>query len=338
MNKWVRRVSSCALVLFMALLVGPMLVSIAQDTSIVKEVEKLLKAKVGEDVIVSFIESKGKPAAVSAEEILELKAAGATDPVLIALLGGKRQGGFPFDLDEQHQVQAPVVQGPLAVYPVLRKGPASVGTYVTLDEATERRIITITEKEGGEVPVVVIRNAGPLPVYISAGEVIMGGKQDRMIAHDVLVEPGKEIVVEVRCVEQGRWHGVNASFRSANALGGGKARFSVQFRSQGDVWHDVAAQNQAAGAQSPSGTYLAALSKPEVEAKYQGYARLVMPGLDGRNVVGAVVAINGEVQSIDIFASPSLFERMKEKIVKAAVLDVIGLKDSGAAPPEKTRS
>ena len=323
----------CALVFFAALLAGR--ASLAQDTGIVKEVEKLLKAKVGDDVIVSYIENKGRPATLSAEEIIELKAAGATDPVLVALLGGKRPGGFPFNLDEQHEVLAPVVQGPLAVYPILRKGPASVGTYLTLDEATERKIVMIAEKEGGEVPVVIIRNTGTLPVYLSAGEVIIGGKQDRMIAHDVLIEAGKELTVEVRCVEHGRWSGASDLFLSGKALGGGKARFSVQFKGQGDVWADVATQNAAVGAQPSSGTYNAALTNPEVEAKYQEYARAMMPKLEGRNTVGTVVAINGKVQSVDIFASPSLFQKMKDKLLKAVVLDVIGVKDAGAAEPGK---
>jgi hypothetical protein len=210
-----------------------------------------------------------------------------------------------------------------------------VGTYATLDEAVERRVITITERGSGEVPAVVIRNTGALPIYISAGEVIIGGKQDRMVAYDVLIQPGRELTVEVRCVEQGRWQGASRSFGSAGAMGGAKARFSVQFRDQREVWGDVAAQNAAVGAQSPSGSYIAALKDPAVETQYGDYARVVLPSLAGRTVVGTVIAINGKVQAIDIFASPSLFQKMKEKILKAAVLDVTGVKDASAPPPGK---
>jgi hypothetical protein len=156
-----------------------------------------------------------------------------------------------------------------------------------------------------------------------------------MVAYDVVIEPRKELAVEVRCVEHGRWHGASPTFGSAKAMAGGKARFSVQFKTQADVWDDVAKQNAAVGAQSASGSYLAALTKPEVEGQYQEYARVVLPRLEGRLVVGAIVAINGKVQSIDIFASPSLFQRMREKILKAAVLDVMGVKDAHVAPPSR---
>jgi hypothetical protein len=136
-------------------------------------------------------------------------------------------------------------------------------------------------------------------------------------------------------VEHGRWSGASDFFLSGKALGGGKARFSVQFKGQGDVWADVATQNAAVGAQPSSGTYNAALTNPEVEAKYQEYARVMMPKLEGRNTVGTVVAIAGKVQSVDIFASPSLFQKMRDKLLKAAVLDVIGVKDAGVAAPGK---
>ena len=172
-----------------------------------KEVLKLLKANVGEEVVLAYLAREGAPAALTADGMVDLKKAGATPAILLALLGGRKAGAdgdFPFDLDKDHQVAKPVTHKLMAVYPILRKAPTMVGAYLTLEEATQQKSITVQEKGGGSVPVVVVVNSGRLPVYISAGEIIIGGKQDRVVAHDILVKPGVEVTVDVRCVEQGR--------------------------------------------------------------------------------------------------------------------------------------
>ena len=272
---------------------------------------------------------------VSADDLIKLKKAGATDAVLLARLGKGRAGDFPFALDPQHEVLSPVVRGPLAVYPVVRKGPASVTDFLTLDEALEQRLITIREKDGGSVPLVVINNIGRLPIYLSAGEVVLGGKQDRMVAYDVLIEGGRTMDVEVRCVEKGRWQGDKDEFSSAKAMGGRSTRVAAQFRGQEEVWHEVAEQNAQIGVSGKSSAYNAALSKSGVEQEYNEYARSMIPALAGRKVVGMIVAVNGKVHTLDVFAFPSLFAKMKEKLLKAAVLDVIGVEAKKVVPPGK---
>ena len=305
----------------------------AQDSQVAREVLRLLKADVGQDVIVSYLATRQGDERASADDLVLLKKAGANEAILLALLGKLDSGsGFPFELDAQHEVLAPVIKGPLAVYPVVRKGPASVTEFLTLDEALDQRVITVREKDGGSVPVVVISNIGRLPIYLSAGEVVLGGKQDRMVAFDVLIERGRTMDIEVRCVEKGRWHGDKDEFSSAKAMGGRSTRVAAQFKYQEDVWHEVAEQNAHVGVSARSSTYNEALSKSDVEHEYNRYARSVIPALVGRQVVGMIVAVNGKVQTLDIFAFPSLFAKMKEKLLKAAVLDVIGIEDKMVRP------
>lgn len=303
----------------------------------VKEVQKLLKAEVGEEVVLAYIAKEGAPGTLTADEIVDLKKAGATPAVLLALLGGKTvaDGDFPFDLDKDHEVNKPVVHKLMAVYPILRKAPTTVGAYLTLEEATQQKIITVQEKGGGSVPVVVIVNTGKAPVYISAGEIIIGGKQDRVVAHDILIKPGVEVTVDVRCVEQGRWHGAQQTFAPAGYMAGRKTKMEAQFGDQSGVWREVAAQNSAVGAAPASGTFRAAAEKSEVQNEYKEYADAILPKLEGRHLVGVVIALNGKIHSIEIFGAPGLFAKMKDKILKAAVLDASGMRDEGATPPGK---
>jgi len=306
------------------------------QSDVIDNVLKLLKSDVDEEVVIAYIKKHGPPGEVTADQIVELKKAGATKNVLLALMGGTSSDGYPFDIDSKHAVKAPVTHGVLAVYPILRKGPSEIGDYLTLDEANARKVITIREQgNSGSVPVVIIRNNGRVPIYISAGEIIIGGKQDRMVAYDILIKPGREMTVNVRCVEQGRWAGQQMGFKSAKAFAGSRARSAVQFKGQGQVWAEVAAQNAAAKVRSSSGTLQATLNDKEVQKKYQEHEKAILPSLEGRNVVGMVVAINGEVISMDIFANASMFSRVKSKLLKAAVLDTLGQKDKKKDAPGK---
>ncbi|MBN1669931.1 MAG: hypothetical protein JXR37_02785 [Kiritimatiellae bacterium] len=253
----------------------------------------------------------------------------------------EKKAEFPYDLDQKHRIGKPAVDGVIAVYPIERNVPAGADAYLTLDEATDAKTIVISEKGSGTVPEVTIINKGTAPIYICAGEVILGGKQDRMISHDVLVKPGAELSVSVRCVEQGRWRagrgaagGEAMTFSSGKAMGGRKAKAAVQFKGQSDVWSEVAQQNEQVGAQSRTGSYRAALTDEEVAAAYRKTANTLLPALEGRHVVGMVVAVDGEVHAMELFGSPGLFGKVKDKLLKACVLDIQGVTGSGAAPPD----
>ncbi len=52
----------------------------------------------------------------------------------------------------------------------------------------------------------VLINRGSKPLLLLAGELVSGGKQDRIIAKDRIVEPGgAPLPLDVFCVEAGRW-------------------------------------------------------------------------------------------------------------------------------------
>lgn len=81
-----------------------------------------------------------------------------------------------------------------------------VGKYVPLKDALEKKKVIITESNRGEVNTLFIENISKDTVMVLSGEVVQGGKQDRMIAQDFILYPrsGKKDV-SVFCVEHGRW-------------------------------------------------------------------------------------------------------------------------------------
>ncbi len=287
-----------------------------------EQVLSLLNAGVGEEVIKSHIAKEGMTFELSTKDLVRLKKAGASDKLLAYMLG-KKSSEPVLQLNTGLVIGRPVVHRHLAVYPVSRRIPGSSEDYLTLDEAHRAGVIIIKEHPSESVPTVVIRNIGGRPIYIIAGEIIIGGKQDRMISHDVLIPAGKEIEVSVRCVEHGRWRGRTHKFESGGALGSSRVRTALQFKEQQDVWDEVSAACEEHEAFSESGTYGAILSSRDVANQSNPFMNTMKKGLKDRNIVGMVMALNGEIVCADIFASPEFFSKVKDKLLQAYVLDAV---------------
>jgi hypothetical protein len=286
------------------------------------KVLRLLRAGVGEEVIKAHIADENMTFELSTKDLVRLKKAGASDGLLAYMLG-KESTQPVLQLNTGLVIGSPVVHRHLAVFPVWRRTPADVGDYLTLDEAQRARVILIEEHPSESVPTVVIRNIGGRPIYIIAGEIIIGGKQDRMISHDVLVPAGKEIEVSVRCVEHGRWRGKTQRFESGGALGSVGVRTALQFKNQQDVWNEVSKACEEHEAFSQSGTYGAILSNTDVENRSKPFMNAMKKGLKDKRMIGMVMALNGEIVCADIFAGPEFFAKVKEKLLEAYVLDAV---------------
>ncbi len=304
---------------------------IAADENL-DDILKLIKAKVSDEVIVEHIAAKGMSFELSTEDILNLKKAGASDDLLTYMIKAGRDD-FPFELEKDLVVKRPVVHKHLAIFPVFRKKVVEVADYITLDEAQESKVIVITEKGGGSVPTVVIKNIGGKPIYIMAGEVVVGGKQDRMISFDILIPASTEMEVSVKCVEHGRWHGRSMKFKSAEAVGSSNVRLALQFKGQGEVWSEVAEVAQKHGAETSSGTYKAVITSKDVEERSNPYLEVMKAGLKEKDMVGMIMALNGKVVCVDIFANPKFFAKVKDKLLKAYVLDAISVDIKNTTTP-----
>src|SRR5437899_10335990 len=78
-------------------------------------------------------------------------------------------------------------------------------------------------------------------VLLLAGEILLGGKQNRIVVEDVLVPPlSGPLTLPVYCVEQGRWAGDAKPFttRGSFAAPGLRARM-LERSDQREVWAEV---------------------------------------------------------------------------------------------------
>jgi hypothetical protein len=274
---------------------------------------------------------------------------------------------------EKWRVGEPVVYENLSVFPLLARGSADTGGFLTLDEGLTSGEVVVTETGGdmlrrtrgsdpsvgiqaqvqvAQVNQLVLINRSKKPLLLLAGEVVTGGKQDRIIAKDRIVSPGSEpLPLDVFCVEHGRWTGVSSQFKAANMMVHPSVREkAVVDQSQSDVWVTVTAgssQRASAGSAAPraitpevisgviareaqSQSYLKIMQSARVGGQVDSFADEVarrfaraVESLKEEQVVGVVVAYGGEVAWADAFASPVLFNRYWPKLLRSYAVEAL---------------
>jgi hypothetical protein len=246
-------------------------------------------------------------------------------------------------LSDRTAMLAPIQVDSLTLTPIVATPAAGDSRdgdgLLVLDEAMAAKQVKIQEIADGNVNSLTFVNRAQHPVFIMAGEVIIGGKQDRIIGRNTVIPANTTQDVPVFCVEHGRWNGETTQFTTAKALAHGRLRGKASYAAQQDVWNEVSAKNQARKTTSASDTYrkvaqqqsdgtLAAMER-QVDA-----ALAKLPAADRGRMVGYAVALNGAVATVDVFGSPALFKKLETKLVRSYLteaVDVAVRKD--ARPP-----
>jgi len=212
---------------------------------------------------------------------------------------------------------------------------------LTLDEAMPKKLVRIHEVEGGDVNNLKMTNNADHPVFLLAGEVIVGGQQDRIIGSNTIVPAKTTQNVPVYCVEHGRWQGDSKEFRTAKALAHGRLRGKAMYEAQQDVWNEVHDKNVKRKTTSDTDTYRQVAAQ-ESDGTLSGMEKKVDTALDQltpeqrAKLVGFAVSLNGKVATVDVFGSPQLFGKLETKLVRsylAEAVDVKAEKDIKPPPP-----
>lgn len=235
---------------------------------------------------------------------------------------------------ERITVGEPVTSKNIAIFPLIGSGskdPQKI-KLVTLDEAIARGGIICKELERESVNQIMIQNSSAEWVFIMAGEILTGSKQDRILKNDLLLPPKSgRLVVDAYCVEHGRWSYNSKSFSSEKTASNISVRQKARETSaQGAVWDAVQNTQSNLGYESKSGalseTYKAPAIEKGMDDLYDAFKSLPdrHPGTRG-----AVVAIGGEILCIDIFNDDKLFEKLWPKLLKSYLLEGLSSRKEG---------
>lgn len=217
---------------------------------------------------------------------------------------------------------------------------------------------------GNDVNSLIVINRSEKPLYLMPGEVIIGGSQDRTIGDEVVIAPHSEPTrIKVFCVEHGRWgakhvdetrHQLTASSgtailgndrsqdleKLAEAANQGKfvasvgqlsksSRLAVQSdKDQSAVWQKVAETNGQTGVSSQSGAFTANYSDAPTLQRLKPYLEHLQTAVANQDqIVGVLVAINGKMESMDVFESTPLFQKVWPKLLRSYALDAANVAD-----------
>jgi len=222
-----------------------------------------------------------------------------------------------------------------------------------MQRSRDNRPVAMPESSGPLVNQLVLINRGKRPVILLAGELVSGGKQDRIIGKDRIVPVGAEpLPLDVFCVEHGRWTGSSSQFTASKTIVHPSVREQAAVeQKQTEVWAAVAGGSTARASASPSApaarissnTLADAISS---EAPTQSYRKIyesrrvggsvdsfveqvqrrfarATSGLKGERVVGVVVAYGGDVAWSDIFASGELFQQYWSKLLCSYAVEAL---------------
>jgi hypothetical protein len=289
--------------------------------------------------------------------------------VFIFVLIASLATAFAGETRSAYKVLPPISHGNLTIFPVVASSTHDTSQFITLDDGLRSGEVIVTEagrvqplmrrgvrpypRGGGEVNRLVLVNNSDRPLLLLAGEIVTGGKQDRVIGKDRIVPAHSDTIdLSVFCVEPGRWTEMSSHFMG---MPGQMAQPSVRSKAMADkdqnqVWNSVRSANEAVtvAAAPPGGvsggvlgrttSYAKVMDSEEVkrhldkiaapvQRDYQGLIR----ELRSRNAVGVVAAVAGRFIWVDIFASTSLLEKYWPKLVRSYAADAVPIRT--VAPP-----
>ena len=265
---------------------------------------------------------------------------------------------------------SPIRSGNLSVFPVVANKSWTTDEFITLDEGLRSGEVVVTEAgqtrglirryqdtsgvihpvRGAEVNRLSLVNNSKRPLLLLAGEIVTGGKQDRVIGKDRIVPAESDPVdLSVFCVEPGRWVAADGMYqfsagRAGGVVGGIVASPSVRgsamaAKNQQQVWDNVEKSKGALAMAVPApsanevnsmSSYARVMDNKEVQQKVDSVAspvehsyESVIHQLRDRNAVGVVVAINGDIVWADIFASTQLLQKYWPKLIRSYAAEAV---------------
>ncbi len=290
----------------------------------------------------------------------------------LALVGGSPEAHQPSSPrpEGEWRLIEPVTYENISIFPVVSSSSQDTSPFLTLEEGLSTGDVVVREQgseglarsrdgrpvyipqptTGASVNQLVLINRSKRPLLLLAGELVSGGKQDRIIGKDRIVPAGAPpLPLDVFCVEHGRWTGVS-QFAAAKTIVHPSVRESAAVdQAQTKVWDSVRNGTNLKAAPAAPAPKISAQSLETAiagSARTEAYEKIyesrgvavsiesfvvevqrrfahVTSGLKGEHVVGVVVAYGGEVAWSDIFASGDLFDRYWHKLLRSYAVEAL---------------
>jgi hypothetical protein len=238
----------------------------------------------------------------------------------------------------KHRLSGPYTHGNLSIFLVHGDDQLKNKRFLTLSEALAQKKIVVHETR--QVSQLAIENlSADEEVFIQAGDIVKGGQQDRVIAVDIIVaaKSGRMPIASF-CVEAGRW--TPRGNESASRFGECNAQCPTKDlklavrreMAQGKVWEKVAdaqmklSANVGGSVRSPTSasSLQLTLENAKLQQTVDSYIKELSSIIDGKeDVIGFAFAVNGRINSADVYASHSLFKKLWPVLLKGSAVEAL---------------
>ena len=247
----------------------------------------------------------------------------------------------------------------LRLYPIrarkqFQPNPHALSQYTNLQKALASRQITITEladipednaqkkrtkthRNNSLHPVtpqpihnLYIENTSQDTIYLMAGEVLQGGRQDRVVAQDLVLLPHSgQMILPVFCVEQGRWafdtRDSSQSFGQYYGISSLHLRKKIEKeQNQQAIWSEIRRNNNEHNIQSKTEAYTAQHDSPYLCQNSQAYQHFFQKVFAQEpTTIGVLIVTGDQVLGCDMFASPALFRAQFDALLRAYIYEAL---------------
>ncbi|HLP38624.1 ARPP-1 family domain-containing protein [Lacibacter sp.] len=175
------------------------------------------------------------------------------------------------------------------------------------------------------INVLLIENSSGKDLLIKSGEIVMGGRQDRVFARDTILETGKQHLIPVYCIEENRWSAAEKKFTYRGTTGSGLQNIIDTAKNQTKVWDEIRRLLKHNN-QTNSSSYAVLLGNKKTADTTNQYVRYFLQQLRSKDssIVGIIASTGNKILGADVFISTSLFYQtlpgLLEKYCTEAVL------------------
>lgn len=226
----------------------------------------------------------------------------------------------------------------LKIIPIRPKGggdgqslrfPQQNGTpIISLSQALKLGYVKVSERGSAStenVHYLRINNRTDTAVFIASGEIITGGRQDRMVTKDTVLAPnGRDQYIDVMCVEEGRWSEKEKKFAYYGYANPGLRKVLDQSRNQVLVWKEIFGQLDGSGVKAPTLAYAARKLDKKYALQEDEYFRFFYDKIIKDSSVTGFVCVSGnKVIGMDAFAGNNLFREELEPLLRGYIEEAI---------------
>ncbi len=234
----------------------------------------------------------------------------------------------------------------LKIIPIRQKerpqGAAS--GILTLSQAIKTGSVTISERGTAateNVHWLRVNNHSDRPLFIGAGEIITGGRQDRMVSKDTILEPmGVDQYFQTMCVEEGRWSDKEKKFVYGSYANPRLRKVLDKQKNQLLIWKEIYRQLEESRIQSPTLSYAARKKDKkflmEDDAYMQFFKREMLE--KDSTIVGIIAVSGSQILATEIYDKEELFYNQAESLLAGFIEDAVTKGSVPALPDDMIKT